>query len=63
VFDSIIAELDVEIPRLQRARALLANERSKRTRPTKTTVRNVGTPSSSKKRFVDPEGGERIGQG
>jgi hypothetical protein len=63
VIESIIAELDVEIVRLQKVRALLVNDRPKRGHPAKAaSVSPIEIPSR-KKRVLTPEAKERSGQG
>jgi hypothetical protein len=62
VIESIIAELDVEIARLQKVLALLANSGQKRGRPAKAaSVSPVQPPR--KKRVLSPKAKERIRQG
>ena len=63
MIESIIAELDVEIARLQKVRALLVNDRPKRGRPAKAASVSPVEIFSSKKRVLSPEAKERIWQG
>jgi len=63
VIESIIAELDVEIARLQKVRALLVNDEPKLGRPAKTTSVSPVPPAVRKRRPVSPEAKERMRQG
>ncbi len=62
----ILAEIDLEISRLEQARTLLAGETSPATKKTrKTKSPSVGTDSSvkrKKKRNLSPEGRKRIAE-
>jgi hypothetical protein len=51
VIESIIAELDVEIARLQKVRALLVNDGPKRGRPAKTASVSPVQPPSVRREF------------
>lgn len=62
MIESIIAEIDVEIGRLQKVRALLANEQPKRGRPSKKPSVSPIEPASRKKRVFSPETKERMRQ-
>jgi hypothetical protein len=63
VIESIIAELDVEIARLQKVRALLVNDRPLRGRPAKATSVSPVPPAVRKRQPVSPEAKERMRQG
>jgi len=62
----ILAEIDLEISRLERARALLAGEDSpavKKTRRAKSVVVTAdGSAKRKKKRNLSPEGRKRIAE-
>lgn len=63
MIESIIAELDVEIARLQKVRALLLDEGPKRGRPATKIAANADQSSVHKKRVMSPETKERMRQG
>jgi hypothetical protein len=63
VIESIIAEIDVEICRLQPLGRSWPMKGQSAAARGETTARKVGTPSSPKKRFVSPEARERMRQG
>jgi hypothetical protein len=63
VIESIIAELDVEIARLQKVRALLVNDKPKRGLLPKATSVSPVQPAVRKRRAVSPEAKERMRQG
>jgi len=62
----ILAEIDLEISRLEQARTLLAGESGpdlKKTRKAKATVASVEAPiKRKKKRNLSPEGRKRIAE-
>jgi hypothetical protein len=62
----ILAEIDLEISRLEQARTLLAGEGApaiKKTRKTKAVVASVEAPvKRKKKRNLSPEGRKRIAE-
>jgi hypothetical protein len=62
VIESIIAELDVEIARLQKVRALLVNDKPKRGHVAKRTSVSQVEPPSRKKRVFSQETKERMRQ-
>jgi hypothetical protein len=63
VIECIIAELDVEIGRLQKVRLLLVNDGPKRGRPAAKTTAKADQSSVRKKRVVSPGAKERMRQG
>ncbi len=63
MIESIIAELDVEIARLQKVRTLLVNDKPKRGRLAKVVSVSPVDPPSRKKRVLSPAAKERIRQG
>jgi hypothetical protein len=63
VIESIISELDVEIARFQKVRALLVNGGPKRSRPTKTACVSPIVRPPTKKRVPTPDVKERTRQG
>ena len=58
-----LQKLDAEIARLQKVRALLANEGPKRGRPAIKTTNKPDQLSARKERIVSPETKERMRQG
>jgi hypothetical protein len=61
----ILAEIDVEIARLEQARTLLSGDDApapKKTRKTKSAEVSVEAPKRKKKRNLSPEGRKRIAE-
>jgi len=61
----ILAEIDVEIARLEQARTLLAGDDApavRKTRKTKSAEVSVEAPKRKKKRNLSPEGRKRIAE-
>jgi hypothetical protein len=61
----ILAEIDLEISRLEQARTLLAGESApsvRKTRKTKSVTAGTEAPKRKKKRNLSPEGRKRIAE-
>ena len=63
MLESIIAEIDVEISRLQQARALLVNIEPKRGRPAGTVSLKPAKQARQKRRVMSPETREKMRHG